>query len=327
MFLFVHLLCHVCSFISTFSVHKKPKLKWSPILLSSLLFPPLISKTIENSSSSLKIKLRHQLSHNKLLRKAQKGIRIVKKDQMQLILECPLITWFVSKIFLLNCFYMKIERELSQKSKKLKRYSKCFSISTFLKLCQTAIKNPTVLLPISICVSLSYIQLSRCNLFPIYMVLLTWTAPSGAQAGLSYEWEMPKYIKLSTKLYECDGTDCLCFFLIFKWAWPFHCDAKHLAKLKKESHIYHVHRVFKTLEPSIPILLVLHLELEFNRNILTKHHVLCILPGISRFLLNPWNCRFVQVTALWGLCQFPLENYLQVQKFLKQHSECNSVSD
>lgn len=123
------------------------------------------------------------------------------------------------------------------------------------------------------------------------------TAPSGAQPGLSYEWGMLKHIKLSTKLYECVGTDCLCSLQV---SLTFSLRCKILsAELKKESHIYHVHRVFKSPESTIPILLVLHLELEFNRNILTKHYVTFILPGISRFVLNPWNCRFVQITALW----------------------------
>lgn len=159
----------------------------------------------------------------------------------------------------------------------------------------------------------------------IWCFLHWMTAPSGAQPGLSYDWGTLKRIKRSTKLYECVGTDGVCSLQV---SLTFSLWCKILsAELKKESHIYHVHRVFKSPESTIPILLVLHFELEFNRNVLTKHYVLFILPGISGFVLNPWNCTFVQITALWRLCQFQLGHYLQVQKFLKQHSECNLVPD
>lgn len=86
----------------------------------------------------------------------------------------------------------------------------------------------------------------------------------------------------------------------------------------ESSHIYHLLRVVKSPKSSIPIVLLLHLELEFNRNILTKHFVHLILPRISRL---------VQTTALWRVCQFLLGNDLQLQEFLKQHSEWDSVSD
>lgn len=140
-----------------------------------------------------------------------------------------------------------------------------------------------------------------------------------AQAGINCEEGTLKKRKTkpSIKFYECARTDYLFLFSILKWVWPFLVVQNTQQSWSKCSSIYHLLRMVKSPESSITTVLILHLELECNRNNWTKHCLVLVLPGISRFVLNPWSCRPAQITAVWRVYQFPLGNYLQVQEFLK----------